>query len=207
MFIVISLLIGYIFGCLHGSQLVGKYKKIDIKKSGVKNAGASNTTILLGWKYGVLVGFIDIFKGTVAVLLVLLILNANDITGNNQILLAYLTSLAVILGHNFPITMKFSGGKGTASLVGILLAIDWKIALIGIGILIIVTLATDYLAIGVMLMYISFLITTFYYFGLEPTWIVMILTVLSIVKHIDNYKRIRNKQETKLSSMFRKKVA
>ncbi|WP_047983154.1 glycerol-3-phosphate acyltransferase [Ornithinibacillus californiensis] len=205
MYLLISIVIGYLFGCVHGSQLVGKYKKIDIKKSGVKNAGASNTTILLGWKYGILVALIDIFKGTLAVLLMLYILNGNAITGDAQILLIYVTALAVILGHNFPITMKFSGGKGTASLVGILLAIDWKIALIGIGILLIFTFATDYLVIGVLMMYISFLVTTYYFYGLEPTMIVILLSVLSILKHIENYKRIINKEEKKLSSMFQKK--
>jgi acyl phosphate:glycerol-3-phosphate acyltransferase len=193
------------FGCIHGSQLVGKYKKIDIKKSGVKNAGASNTTILLGWKYGILVALIDIFKGTLAVLLMLYLLNEKGITGDTQILLVYVTAMAVILGHNFPITMKFSGGKGTASLVGILLAIDWKIALIGIGILVIFTFATDYLVIGVLMMYISFLVTTYYFFGIEPMMIVVFLSALSVLKHIENYKRIIAKEERRLSSMFPKK--
>jgi acyl phosphate:glycerol-3-phosphate acyltransferase len=207
MYLLISILIGYVLGCVHGSQLVGKYKKIDIKKSGVKNAGASNTTILLGWKYGILVALIDIFKGTIAVLLMLYILNENSIAGETQIFLVYVTALAVIIGHNFPITMKFSGGKGTASLVGILLAIDWKIALVGIGILLIFTFATDYLVIGVLMMYISFLVTTYYFYGMEPTLIVVLLSVLSIVKHMENYKRIINKEEKKLSSMFRKKAS
>lgn len=204
MYFLVSLLLGYIFGCIHGSQLVGKYKKVDIKKLGVKNAGASNTTILLGWKYGIFVGLIDIFKGTLAVLLVLYILNENGIIGETQTLLIYVTAFAVIIGHNYPITMKFSGGKGTASLVGILLAIDWKIAVVGIGILFLFTLASDYLVIGVFMMYISFLITTFYYFGVEPTMIVVVLSVISILKHMENFKRIMNRQEKTLSSMFQK---
>ncbi|GIO27173.1 glycerol-3-phosphate acyltransferase [Ornithinibacillus bavariensis] len=206
MYFLISILIGYAFGYIHGSQLVGKYKKIDIKNSGVKNAGASNTTILLGWKYGILVALIDIFKGTLAILIMLYILNENSITGDTQILLVYVTAMTVILGHNFPITMKFNGGKGTASLVGILLAIDWKIALIGIAILFIFTFATDYLVIGVLMMYISFLVTTYYFFGEEPTMIVVLLSVLSVVKHLENYKRIITKEERKLSSMFQKRV-
>ncbi len=206
MYVLMSILIGYVFGCIHGSQLVGKYKKIDIKKSGVKNAGASNTTILLGWKYGILVALIDIFKGTLAVLLMLYILNEQGISGDAQILLVYIAALAVIVGHNFPVTMKFSGGKGTASLVGILLAIDWKIALLGIGILLIFTFATDYLVIGVLMMYISFLVTTYYFYGIEPTMIVVFLSLLSVVKHLENYKRIISKEEKKLSSMFQKKT-
>ncbi|SHG09078.1 glycerol-3-phosphate acyltransferase [Ornithinibacillus halophilus] len=206
MYYLVSCLIGYMFGCLHGSQIVGKLKSIDIKNSGVKNAGASNTTILLGWKYGILVGLIDIFKATAAILLVLFILNENGIIGNLQIFLVYLTAFFIIIGHNFPITMNFSGGKGTASLVGVLLAIDWKIAVIGIGILLLFTIATDYLVIGVLFMYVSFLASTYYFFGIEPAMIVVLLSVLSIMKHIENYKRIINREEKKLSSMFKKQI-
>ncbi|TFJ91451.1 glycerol-3-phosphate acyltransferase [Lentibacillus salicampi] len=204
MHVLIVSLIGYLFGCLHGSQVVGKYKKMDIKNAGVKNSGASNTTILLGWRYGVLVALIDIFKATLSILLVLYLLESRGITGPAQTLLVYINALFIIVGHNHPITMKFSGGKGTASLVGILLAIDWKIAIIGIGILLFFTMATDYLVVGVLFMYVSFLVTTFLFFGIEPTLVVVLLSIMSIMKHMDNYKRIINKEETKISSMFRK---
>ncbi|QKY71786.1 glycerol-3-phosphate acyltransferase [Lentibacillus sp. CBA3610] len=204
MYVLIVSLIGYLFGCVHGSQLVGKYKKMDIKKTGVKNSGASNTTILLGWKYGILVALIDIFKATLSILLVLYILESQGITGPEQTLLVYINALFIIIGHNFPVTMKFSGGKGTASLIGVLLAVDWQIAVIGIGILLLFTLATDYLVVGVSFMYVSFLVTTFLFFGIEPTMVVVLLSVMSIMKHMENYKRIINKEETKISSMFRK---
>lgn len=207
MYFLIASVIGYLFGCLHGSQLVGKYKNIDIKNTGVKNAGASNTTILLGWKYGILVALIDIFKATLAILLVLFILTESGITGDLRHLLVYITVFFVIIGHNYPVTMRFSGGKGTASLVGALIAIDWRIALIGIGILLIFTFATDYLVIGVLCMYLSFLATTYLFFGVEPALIVIVLSCLSILKHLENYKRIVTKEETKLSSMFGKKVS
>ncbi|GAQ16623.1 g3P acyltransferase [Oceanobacillus picturae] len=201
---IVSLL-GYIFGCIHGSEVVSRMKKVDIKNSGVKNAGASNTTILLGWKYGILVALIDIFKATAAIMLALFIIRESGVNGDAQILLVYVTALFVIVGHNYPITMKFSGGKGTASLVGGLLAIDWKIAVIGIAILFLFTFTTDYLVVGVLFMYLSFLVTTYLFFGVEPTMIVVFLSLLSIMKHMENYKRIWRKEETKLSSMFRKK--
>lgn len=96
-------------------------------------------------------------------------------------------------------TMKFSGGKGTASLVGVLLAVDWKIVVIKIGILLIFTVATDYLVVGVLFMYFSFLVTTYYFFGIEPALVVVLLSAISIMKHMENYKRILAKEETKLS--------
>ncbi|MCT1902809.1 glycerol-3-phosphate acyltransferase [Oceanobacillus sojae] len=204
MYYLISCLIGYIFGCIHGSQIVGKIKKRDIKSEGVKNAGASNTTILLGWKYGIVVALIDIFKATLAILLVLFILGEAGIPAGEVSLYIYLTALFVIIGHNYPITMNFSGGKGTASLVGALIAIDWRVALIGIAILLFFTFATDYLVIGVLFMYVSFLITTYYFFGNGPALVVIFLTLLCIYKHMENYRRIILKEETKLSSMFKK---
>lgn len=107
--------------------------KVDIKNSGIKNTGASNTTILLGWKYG-------IFKANFAILIVLYIINEYGISGKEQTLLIYITALFIILGHHFPITMKIKGGKG--AFVGVLLDFDWRIALASIGILLIFTIVT-----------------------------------------------------------------
>ncbi|MFZ3579441.1 glycerol-3-phosphate acyltransferase [Virgibacillus sp. DJP39] len=205
MLYLLSIVIGYLFGCAHGSQLVGKLKKVDIKKSGVKNSGASNTTILLGWKYGAVVAFIDILKASLSVVLLSYIVNLYDLTADITILLVYMNVFFVIIGHNYPITMSFKGGKGTASLVGALLVLDWKIAVISIGALLLFTFITDYLIIGVLLMYLSFVVTTFYYFWIAPGFIAFILFVISIVSHKENYKRILVKEETKLSSLFGKK--
>nr|WP_090086267.1 glycerol-3-phosphate acyltransferase [Lentibacillus persicus] len=205
MIVVLVSLVGYLFGCFHGSQLVGKYKNVDIKSTGVKNSGASNTMILLGWKFGIIVGLIDIFKATLSILLVLYLLESQGITGSPQILLVYINALFIIIGHNFPVTMNFSGGKGTASLIGVLLAVNWKMALSGIAILLLFTFATDYLVVGVLFMYVSFLVTTYIFFGIEPTMVVVLLSVMSILKHMENYKRIYKKEETKISSMFSKK--
>lgn len=206
MLYILSIVIGYLFGCLHGSQLVGKYKKVDIKKTGVKNSGASNTTILLGWKCGIIVAIIDIFKATLSILLLLFIIQENGLSDETTIVLVYINTFFVVIGHNYPITMNFSGGKGTASLVGAFLAIDWKIAVLCIGTLVILALATDYLVVGVFLMYTAFVVTTIYFFGLVPAIIAVLLFVLSLVMHRENYRRVFVKEETKLSSLFHKKA-
>ncbi|ASN07165.1 glycerol-3-phosphate acyltransferase [Virgibacillus necropolis] len=203
MFYFLSIVIGYLFGCIHGSQLVGKFKRVDIKKSGVKNSGASNTTIILGWKYGIIVALIDVFKATISILFLLYILTNSGITGETTIIFVYINTLFIVIGHNYPITMNFRGGKGTASLVGAFLAIDWKVAVICIGVLFLFTLVTDYLVIGVLLMYIAFVVTSFVFLGMTPGIIAFVLFVLSLIMHKENYKRIFVKEETKLSSLFR----
>lgn len=192
--------IGYIAGCLNGSQIIGKMKGIDIKNSGVKNAGASNTAILLGWKFGIIVALIDILKAVVPIVIL------HQTGGENKEILMYLTGLFVILGHNFPVNMQFKGGKGTASLIGLLFALDWKIGLIGFVLLVVVSLLTDYLIIGVFVMYGSFItMTALFDYGWIAITISIALTFLSLYMHRENFQRIKNKTEKKVSSMFKKK--
>src|SRR5690625_5208979 len=148
--------IGYLLGCLHGSQLVGKYKKINIKKSGMKNSGASNTTLLLGWRYGLIVAIVDIGKAIVSLMITLYILQYFQIF--NELVIVYLlvNGLFVIIGHNFPLTMSFNGGKGTASFFGILLFINWKLAVISLFIALIISFISNYFVLGTLSGYITF---------------------------------------------------
>src|SRR5690625_1981869 len=113
--------LGYLFGCINGSQIIGKIKQINIKNNGMKNAGATNTTVLLGWRYGIVVAFIDIIKAIISLLILASLLYRYDMLLEMKVLLLYINALFVIVGHNYPLTMNFNGGKGTASLFGILL--------------------------------------------------------------------------------------
>jgi acyl phosphate:glycerol-3-phosphate acyltransferase len=207
MYFLISTLIGYLFGCLNGSQFVAKRKHINIKNLGSKNAGASNTTMLLGWKYGIFVAFVDIFKATLAILLMASLLEYNGIVDDYQLILLYNTAFFVVLGHNYPMTMNFKGGKGTASIIGALLAIDYRIAIIGVIILLLVTFTTDYAVLGVLSMYVSYLIETYMVYGVHPARIVLVLTLIGIMKHWENLRGILNKEEIKLSSIYRNRTS
>src|SRR5690625_4074435 len=200
----IIMFIGYLFGCINGSQIVGKFKNINIKNSGMKNAGASNTTILLGWKYGFIVAFIDVFKAIISLLVTAIILNNYNVLYEFQILLLYINALFVVIGHNFPLTMSFKGGKGTASFFGVLLFLDWKFAVMGLVILLLFAFFTNYFVTGTLVLYLSFIMFTAYTFGRGATYIAFLFTVLFLVKHIDNFRRIMNKEEVKLSSLFRR---
>lgn len=102
-----------------------------LKKTGHGNAGASNATLSLGWKYGILVAIIDIGKGVVAIIGIHMYFADTAIFTEEQIwLLTYTIAAGVILGHNFSFHMGFNRGKGTASIIGILLAVDWIIGLL-----------------------------------------------------------------------------
>lgn len=201
---LVSIVIGYLFGCIHGSAIVGKLKRVNIKESGVKNAGASNTTIVLGWKYGIIVALIDIGKGVVSVLLMKYWVNSYSLDERTFYLLVFINGAFVIIGHIFPVTMKFDGGKGTASMIGVVFAIDWKVGLIGFALLIIISLISDYLPIGVLVMYLSWVFLTFIFdYPLLAILIAFALTLLCIYKHLENWRRIQNKTETRISSMLK----
>ena len=201
------LLIGYIIGSLHGSKLAQWMSGVNIKKVGLNNSGASNATVVLGWKYGVLVGVIDILKGAVMIIGVRLLSEQWSLFSSSELdLLLYLAGAAVILGHNFPVFTKFKGGKGTASIIGVLLALHWPVGLAGLLILICVTLLTDYLLIGVLFFYLIFLGASIWTAdGTGPIFISCFLFLMASFLHVENVQRLLRKEETKISSVIKKK--
>ena len=127
--ILLLFISGYLIGCLHGALAAQALSGVNIKKEGVKNSGASNAAIVLGWKYGLLVAFIDIFKGFAAVAGLRLLLDSSNFSADMIWTLLFVVGSGVIFGHNFPFYMHFDGGKGTASVIGVMLALDWKLGL------------------------------------------------------------------------------
>jgi len=118
--IVIAIIVGYIFGSFPSAYLAGRLRKrIDIREVGSKNMGAMNVYHEVGRVEAVLVTLADLGKGIGAILLV------RWLSGNPLIsefgLLTGLTSTAAILGHIFPVFLKFRGGKGAATAIGILI--------------------------------------------------------------------------------------
>ncbi len=204
---IIFIIIGYLIGCIHGSKVAQFLSGVDLKKTGHGNAGASNATLSLGWKYGILVALIDIGKGVAAVLWALYYFssNASQFTEVQMWLLTYAIAASVILGHNFPFHMGFKGGKGTASIIGILLAIDWKIALFALMLFVILSLTTNYLIIGVLVFYIVFCTATYLWIpGVGPTMISIVLFGIALMLHIENIKRLIQGTEPKVTSAFKK---
>ncbi len=203
---VIVTMLGYLFGCFQASYILGRLlKKVDIRTLGNGNAGASNTVVVLGWKYGVAVGLLDIGKAILSVIVIRLLLR-NILSPEQTPFFLYLNGLSVILGHNYPFYMGFKGGKGTASLIGMLSAVDYRIALLGIVAIVAITLATDYIALGTISLVILFVASTFY-FGYSKGCIIIaiVLAALSIYNHRKNIVNIIQKKEIGLRSTMKKK--
>src|SRR5690606_27281195 len=100
-YVVFSLIIGYLIGCIQPSYVISKIKKQNIKELGSKNAGASNVTVVFGWKYGIIVGLIDILKPVLSIFVVWGLFQSS-VSTEFLLILYYLNGAAVITGHIFP---------------------------------------------------------------------------------------------------------
>jgi acyl phosphate:glycerol-3-phosphate acyltransferase len=196
---IISIIIGYCFGMINPAYIIAKkVKGIDIRNSGSKNSGATNVTIVIGWKYGILTAFIDISKGILAILLCKYLLSYNEN-------LLFLVAFGVIIGHDFPFYLKFKGGKGTAPFIGLMIAINPALGIVGIITLIIVTVITDYIAIGTIIMNLEACILVYFYYPIYCFVILVILFILVVFKHINNIIKISRSEEIGLRKILRKK--
>ena len=201
----IVLLIGYFMGCLQWSYILTKgIKKVDIRTMGLGNAGASNTVSVFGWKMGVAVGLLDILKAIISLFIIRYLFKISFIEEN--MLSLYLNGTGVILGHNYPFLMGFKGGKGTASTLGMLFGIDYRLGIIGFLIILIVTLLTDYIALGTMALVLFFILATIYLgFSTTCVLITIFIALQSMYKHLPNIKRIRTNEEIRIKDVLMKK--
>lgn len=202
--ILLSIIIGYLLGNIQASYLLAKaIKKVDIRTLGFGNAGMSNAVESLGWKFGLLVGFIDVGKGILSVLLIKYLFKI-DFNPDGALLL-YFNAYSVILGHIYPFHMNFKGGKGTAALIGVLIGLNPLYGLIGILIIIIVTLITDYVTIGTLALTLYVIgITIYFNMGMIPLLISISGSLLSLYYHLPNYRRVLNHTEGRLSKVLKK---
>lgn len=191
---MITVLMGYLLGCSNMAVYIAKLKKVDLRSGGSGNPGASNATILMGWGAGVAVAVHDIGKAYLAVLLAKLLFP--QVYG-----IAEIAGVACVLGHIFPFYLKFKGGKGFASYVGMTLALNWKFALIVIAAVAIVTLVTDYLVLGTF----TTIVAVPAYIGISnKSWLLAAIlcvgTAVIFFKHRENIVRLIQGTEIGLRS-------
>lgn len=194
---LIVFVIGYLLGCSNLAAIIAKVKGVDLASKGSGNPGTSNAVILMGWRIGVLVGIHDIGKAVLAVVLAKLLFP-------NTVGCAEAAGVACVIGHIFPMFMKFKGGKGFASYIGMMVALNWKFALVVLAAVVLVTLVFDYLVVGTTLTVISlpaYMAVTSV--GWIPVLIICIATAVIIFKHRKNYVRIWKGTEIGLRSTIK----
>jgi acyl phosphate:glycerol-3-phosphate acyltransferase len=207
-YIVFMLLGAYLLGSIPSAVWVGKwFFGVDVREHGSKNAGATNTFRILGKKAGIPVLFFDVFKGWLAVRLFSSFSSLEPGTSQMVNLQMALGMMAVI-GHIFPIYVRFKGGKGVATLLGIILAIHFKAALVAFLIFVVVFVISKYVSLGAIIAAIFFPFILIYGFKVQSSslqYFATAISVLLILTHRKNIYRLLKNQENKMELKLRSK--
>ena len=165
-------IIAYVIGSIPSSIWIGKsYFGKDVRDFGSGNAGATNTFRVLGKRAGIIVLLLDILKGVTAASLILYMPSVSHGT-DQYVNLQLLFGILAVVGHIFPVFENFNGGKGIATLFGMLIGIHYILAVACVTLFIIVLLLTRYVSLSSILATISFPILTIYIFNRdEPLFI------------------------------------
>ncbi len=204
---IICLVIGYICGLFQTGYIIGKVHKTDIREHGSGNAGTTNAFRTLGKKAGALTLLGDCLKCVLAIVIVRTIYG-----GSMSSILPLLTlyaALGCILGHNFPISMEFRGGKGIAASVGMIMAFDWRIFLVCVVIFFALFFTTHYVSLCSLSAYAAAFILVLVFgqmgkYGMDQPhtielYIVMaVLTGMAFYRHRANIGRLIHGTESKV---------
>jgi acyl phosphate:glycerol-3-phosphate acyltransferase len=206
--LVLTLVLAYLLGSVATAVWVGKiFHGIDVREHGSGNAGATNTIRVLGWKTGVPVLLIDILKGWLAAMLPVFF----NLGGHGSALLTNLQILAgvsAIFGHIFPVFAGFRGGKGVATITGVLLAIHPLLTLACLGVFMCVLLITGYVSISSMSAGFAFPVFLFLFFDTPSVYFKIfscVVAVAMVITHRKNISRLLKGEESKLIRKGKKK--
>ena len=182
---------GYLLGSANTSCLFGMAHGCDPREYGTQNGGATNMGYLFGAKTGIFIALIDVFKAFAIVIIA-------RIFAHGASYLDLLSGLACVLGHIFPIFLDFHGGKGLATLGGVILATDPHMAVALAFIAISLIFITHYgvaAAVSVCILFPVLLqLRTGDWFCFLVT---MVVSCVMLYKHIPNFKRIINGTEVR----------
>lgn len=188
-------LAAYFLGNISPSTILARARGIDIKKEGSGNAGTTNALRVMGKKAAIITLAVDILKGVAAVMLGWLAAGQIGAMG---------CTLAVMLGHVWPIVYRFRGGKGVATSFGALLALNPLIALIELLLVAAATLISKRMSLGSITGIILLPAVAFWRMP-EFTVIAVILAVVMLIKHRENILRLVHGEEPKLGFLDKDK--
>lgn len=197
---------GYLLGSINTSIIVGKVFGIDIRKHGSGNAGATNTLRTLGAKPAIFTFAGDALKGVIACLIGSFIFRLFINSPENGELGLLVAGFSAILGHNWPLYFGFKGGKGVLTSFAVLLMMDWRLALILVGVFLVITSTTRFVSLGSVVAAALYpflaLIPAFGHVGHGWQFVVAACLVggLIIFRHTANIKRLINGTESKVFS-------
>ena len=204
----VFIILAYLMGSIPTAVWVGRiFYKIDIREHGSGNAGATNTLRVLGPKAGIPVLIIDILKGFFAVKLAYLTQHYTP-GSNDFVTFQLMLGIASLLGHIFPLYAEFRGGKGVATLFGLVLAIDPLSTLVCAGIFLFILFLTRYVSLSSMIAGFAFPIAVILIFKTTTVSLAifsMTIAILLLFTHQKNIERLLKREESKVFSDRRKK--
>jgi glycerol-3-phosphate acyltransferase PlsY len=207
------LAVAYLLGSISSAVWVARTKHgINIREHGSGNAGATNILRVLGPRAALPVFIFDFFKGLIAVQFIRFTALDNQV--NPELYTGYEIALGIcaVIGHIFPIFASFKGGKGVATVAGVLVAISPYPMLLALIVFLATFLVTHYVSLSSIMAAITFPIFVIFLFGMalmpEKTSLTLkcfslIASTMIIITHRKNIKRLRNGTENKIS--FKKK--
>ena len=187
----VLLVCSYIIGSVPFGYIAGIIKGIDVRKIGSENIGATNILRTMGWKYGILVFILDTLKGTLPVL------SASKVGFPPYLIIA--CGACAILGHLFPIWLKFKGGKGVATALGVIIGINPPVAAISFAIFLAVLFATRIVSLSSLIaVFCNFMFLLTMQKHYEYTIFGAVAATAIIIKHIPNIKRLIKNEEPRI---------
>jgi acyl phosphate:glycerol-3-phosphate acyltransferase len=204
--VAIALVLAYLLGSIPSSVWIGKgFFGIDVREHGSGNAGATNTLRVLGPKAGIVVLLMDAVKGFLAVWLSRWLGPGPD-SGTFFQLFQLGLAIVAVLGHIFPVFAGFRGGKGIATLLGVVTALFPAAVGVCFIVFLLVFIPTRYVSLASITTAISFPLVLIFIFGENQlpfmifSWVVAVLVPLT---HHKNIRRLLKGEESKIS--FKKK--
>lgn len=202
-FIVLGGFLAYLLGSIPTAVWFGKaFHNIDVREHGSGNPGATNTFRVLGKRAGIIVMLADIVKGMIATSLAVPLMNLGFIPEANLITFKLIFGVVAVTGHIFSIFLNFKGGKGVATLLGMMIAIHYEVALICIAIFVVTLLVSKYVSLASIISALAFpSILTFIprFKTSEPLLIIFgfFLFIVIVWTHQKNIRRILDGEENK----------
>lgn len=184
----LAIFLAYLAGSIPFGLLLGKLAGVDVRDSGSRNIGATNVTRLAGKKFGVFTLILDAAKG----LLPMLVASGAGVAANTVLL----CGAAAFVGHCYPVYLRFRGGKGVATALGVFLFLDLIAVAGGVVIFVAALALSGYVSLGSMLAAATVSLLVFLQYGSGPYfYLALFVTGLICLKHHENIGRLLRGEE------------
>jgi acyl phosphate:glycerol-3-phosphate acyltransferase len=209
LYYIAFLILAYLLGAIPSAVWIGRILYgLDVRDHGSGNSGTTNSLRVLGAKAGILVLLIDVLKGVAAVSLSHLFPNIGQFH-IGLIEFQSILGLMALMGHIYPVCAGFRGGKGVATLLGVILTMHLYTALLTVGLFIIVLTLFKYVSLSSIISAIAFPFLLIYVFHFDSLSIIIFafsVPLIVILTHHNNIQRLFKNEESRIS-VWKKQIA